>query len=349
VKNRRASRFVIGFIAAVIASMALPGGAFAVNASSTFDTDDEGWTLGNVDDCGSGFSDPVYTGAGGNPGGYISGTDNSAPDAELDCVWYASNAGEFSGEMSANYGGTLSYDLRTAASDSQFGGGFVLVAPDGSSIQLFGTTAPPAANAWTNYSFTLTEDEPGVGFFDPVGNPTVPPTKAQFLGVLADVQGTIVLGELSIESVGETTDLDNILLSEPANPPDSDGDGTPDASDDCPEVAGPASNNGCPVATPPDSDGDGTPDASDECPAVAGPASNNGCPVTSTVDPQCDEAKAKLKKAKKKLKKLKANDAPKKKIKKAKKRVKKAKNAVAQECSQDPNDRALFPPLTLGG
>ena len=57
--------------------------------------------------------------------------------------------------------------------------------------------------------------------------------------------------------------------STPPPPADTDGDGVPDASDNCPTVAGPTSNGGCPVPPPPppaDSDGDGVPDASDNCP-----------------------------------------------------------------------------------
>jgi hypothetical protein len=347
VNHRRVGLSIIGFIAAVAAMLALPGGAFAVNASSTFDTGDEGWTLAGTSDCMTTGVTPDYSGAGGNPGGYISGTDGE-PGPGDECLWGFQEGTVFAGDMSANYGGTLSYDLLTAANTSEVGGGFAIYDSEGNSIQVVGTTEPPAPGMWTTYSFELTENEPGVAHFDSTFTPTQPPTLEQYLDVLADVQSIILLGDLSFSSVGETTDIDNVFLSEPANPPDSDGDGVPNASDNCPEVAGPASNNGCPVTTPTDSDGDGTPDASDECPAVAGPASNAGCPV-STVDPQCDEAKAKLKKAKKKLKKLKKNDAPKKKIKKAKKKVKKAKNAVAQECSQDPNDRVLFPPLTLGG
>ena len=97
-----------------------------------------------------------------------------------------------------------------------------------------------------------------------------------------------------------------------------------------PAVAGVASNNGCPSTAPLDSDGDGTPNSSDNCPAVAGPASNGGCPVATNTD--CADAKAALKKAKKKLRKLKAADAPARKIRKAKKRVKRAKKRVAEAC-----------------
>ena len=57
---------------------------------------------------------------------------------------------------------------------------------------------------------------------------------------------------------------------------DTDGDGVPDIDDLCPEVPGPASNHGCPIAT--DRDGDGVPDEIDRCPDVPGPKENFGCP-----------------------------------------------------------------------
>lgn len=61
----------------------------------------------------------------------------------------------------------------------------------------------------------------------------------------------------------------------PVQPTDSDGDGVPDASDNCPNQIGPASNGGCPL---PDADNDGVDDANDLCPNLAGPAPT-GCPA----------------------------------------------------------------------
>lgn len=58
---------------------------------------------------------------------------------------------------------------------------------------------------------------------------------------------------------------------------DSDGDGIPDAEDDCPEEPGVADDNGCPKK---DSDGDGIPDEKDDCPDIAGLEKYNGCPDT---------------------------------------------------------------------
>ena len=59
---------------------------------------------------------------------------------------------------------------------------------------------------------------------------------------------------------------------------DSDGDGVPDSSDDCPNTPA-ATPNGCPL----DSDGDGVPDYLDECPDVPGEP-DTGCPLPEMAD-----------------------------------------------------------------
>ncbi len=56
---------------------------------------------------------------------------------------------------------------------------------------------------------------------------------------------------------------------------DDDNDGATDAVDACPLVAGALANNGCP--SPPDSDGDGTSDSADACPSSSA-ATADGCP-----------------------------------------------------------------------
>lgn len=63
-------------------------------------------------------------------------------------------------------------------------------------------------------------------------------------------------------------------LSTPAEA-DYDGDGIKGDTDKCPDEAGPASNDGCPIA---DADKDGVEDKADVCPKVAGPKANRGCP-----------------------------------------------------------------------
>lgn len=62
-------------------------------------------------------------------------------------------------------------------------------------------------------------------------------------------------------------------------PRDKDDDGIIDKLDDCPKVAGPIENNGCPWG---DKDNDSVMDNEDACPEQAGPAENKGCPWKDT-------------------------------------------------------------------
>jgi outer membrane protein OmpA-like peptidoglycan-associated protein len=58
---------------------------------------------------------------------------------------------------------------------------------------------------------------------------------------------------------------------------DIDFDGIKDKDDNCPDVAGPVENKGCPWG---DADNDGLTDNLDKCPKEFGPTENNGCPWT---------------------------------------------------------------------
>lgn len=58
-------------------------------------------------------------------------------------------------------------------------------------------------------------------------------------------------------------------------PVDSDHDGTSDALDKCPDIAGPPATLGCPDL---DDDADGLSNTQDGCPDAAGPLETNGCP-----------------------------------------------------------------------
>jgi outer membrane protein OmpA-like peptidoglycan-associated protein len=55
-----------------------------------------------------------------------------------------------------------------------------------------------------------------------------------------------------------------------------------DADDKCPEEAGPATNNGCPVDDDPDKDG--VKGDADKCPDKAGPGTADGCPPPPKVE-----------------------------------------------------------------
>jgi outer membrane protein OmpA-like peptidoglycan-associated protein len=75
----------------------------------------------------------------------------------------------------------------------------------------------------------------------------------------------------------EAKPLPPVPVAEP--PKDSDGDGITDDKDKCPDVAGVAKYDGCPV---PDTDKDGINDDNDKCPTVAGLARYQGCPIPDT-------------------------------------------------------------------
>ena len=63
---------------------------------------------------------------------------------------------------------------------------------------------------------------------------------------------------------------------------DSDGDGRPDAQDDCPYIAGVA--DGCPRISTSDRDGDGVADSADRCSGQAGPVAADGCALLADAD-----------------------------------------------------------------
>jgi predicted acyl esterase len=98
----------------------------------------------------------------------------------------------------------------------------------------------------------------------------------------ADLGGGIVVQSPATKVVPSGYQLARDFLTGP--PGDQDGDGVPDATDDCPTAPGPASNNGCP-AIGADRDKDGIPDSQDQCPDTYGVASNGGCPPIATPGP----------------------------------------------------------------
>jgi hypothetical protein len=266
--------------AALAIALMLPGSAIAANLQSDFDLGDEGWTVVQNDADPDATSPPTWSGSGGNPGGYVSAQDLANDEPYL---WFLVAPGSWSGDLRSNYGGTLRYDVRHSDTTTTATPVFVIVDAAGNSLEY--TPGGLAGTDWTQFGAEVRE---GLGWcYNPSGSVacSVQASQTDFWEVLEDVVTIRVLGDLKYASTGETTSFDNISLSEPATQIDSDGDGVPDYSDNCPFQAGPASNNGCPVPPPPppppDADGDGVPDSSDNCSSVPGPASNGGCPVES--------------------------------------------------------------------
>lgn len=90
----------------------------------------------------------------------------------------------------------------------------------------------------------------------------------------AALRGVYALGNCT----GATPVTKTTKVEEAPKVTDSDGDGIPDLTDECPYVPGKAEMFGCP-----DSDNDGIGDSRDKCPFEAGAASNNGCPEVAEV------------------------------------------------------------------
>jgi hypothetical protein len=314
----------------------LPGAATAVTINHTFDANNQGW----LDSWSNTCTDPpvaaTWVSSGGNPGGAIRAQES---DTGIDCPTFFIGAPGVAGNLIANYGGTVVYDLRATGAPTR-NRQIALTDFEGKSLAA-AIGPPPAANAWTTFSASLVETDAAGWEFLPAGasdpGSATPATRANFFDVLANVDSVSILADMRTNGGGDEVLVDNFMLLEPPAPLDTDGDGIFNASDNCPLEAGPLSSNGCPGEPPanPDPDGDGLIGAVDKCPDQAGPASNDGCPKGTNPpggDAACDKAKQKLAKAKAKLKKLKENDAKAAKIKKAKAKVKKAKTAVKEAC-----------------
>jgi len=161
--------------------------------------------------------------------------------------------------------------------------------PDATFTPLGGDlTASPTPTVTTTRLVTATQESP----LQPTPFQYIPPTRV----------------------VATSTPIPTVFIPSPTNAPtltpsigDQDSDGIRDDRDNCPNVFGPADNNGCPYEDDPDrdnirgnddkcpnfyapdnprgcpdTDGDGLDDSQDNCPNQSGPRNNNGCPNVDT-------------------------------------------------------------------
>ena len=164
---------------------------------SDFSTGTDGWLLSG--DTTTAL--PTHVPLGGNPGGYINGTDLTVGG-----VWYWDAPVKFLGNVSAAYGQPLTFDLRMRGSGPIFADSDVILAGAGLSLH-FDTSPVPQNLLWTSYSVLLSESSGWkVGS---LAGPT--PTPAEFQSVLFDLDRLRIRGEFITGS--DNGDLDNVTLN----------------------------------------------------------------------------------------------------------------------------------------
>lgn len=167
-----------------------------VLASSTFDTDAEGWTVLN-DARSFGWSP-----SNGNPGGNIGAVDIGSGE-----TWYYVAPARFLGDMSAAIGGSLSYDLRQERTTGQFDNSDVILIGNG--LTLVHEFDYNPGTDWTAYRVTLAS---GAGWR--VGDPLGANADADdFETVLGNLTALYIRGEYRNVSAFDNSRLDNVFLN----------------------------------------------------------------------------------------------------------------------------------------
>jgi hypothetical protein len=206
--GRLSSRTRIGaLLAASALALILAAPASAIVASSAFTTDTEEWTgLDAPSGGGTGTPfTPVWVAEDGDPGGFIQFQDQDQGTDET--VGFFIAPGPFLGSASANYGGTISFSLRTNAAPDET----LAVVLSGGGRTLTRSFVGPEAGIWTARSATITAD--GTWF-----DGQEPATLQDFAVVLPNLVRVAVVADVQT-AAAEVTDLDTVSLTE--------GDGFP--------------------------------------------------------------------------------------------------------------------------
>ena len=193
-------RFLASLVRSVLGLAAVLGGACA-NAAGTvqsdFATGAEGWLLSGD----ATTSVPTFVAAGGNPGGYLNGTDRTVGG-----VWYWQAPAKFLGDRSLSFNQTLAFDLRMRGSGPLFQDSDVRL--EGSGLSLRVDLLPVPQNlAWTTYAVALNES----GGWRVGSLSGVAATDAQIQQVLTNVGSLRIRGEFITGP--DNGDLDNVVMA----------------------------------------------------------------------------------------------------------------------------------------
>jgi hypothetical protein len=193
---------LVGLFGALVASTAQGG----VPALSTFDADQDGWLVVELPypTAGPPYSVlntqiPTWVATGGNPGGFI---QNSTAQSHANSVVYWGAPGKFLGDVSAAYGGSLSFDLFDTPATNQFNQEDLILTGGGKTV-VFDTSNP--GPTWTHYSVGLTQ----VGWrLNNLSGAAA--SQADMLTVLGNLTSLYIRGEFQLGN--DTRGIDNVAL-----------------------------------------------------------------------------------------------------------------------------------------
>ncbi|MBN2505435.1 MAG: hypothetical protein JXQ71_01950 [Verrucomicrobia bacterium] len=168
----------------------------AVAQISTFDTDNDGWTVIN-----NGESPLSWLATGGNPGGCIQNQDASAESG-----WFEAPA-KFLGNQSAVYGIYLRFDLRTQSPFAVPAGQLVELVGGAGQVSLRFPMPTLPSRKWTSITIPLVAS---AGW---LVNEIYPATEEQLQTVLADLQHLRIDADIIDGVDQDVTSLDNVTFT----------------------------------------------------------------------------------------------------------------------------------------
>ncbi|HWS88342.1 MAG TPA: laminin B domain-containing protein [Pyrinomonadaceae bacterium] len=175
---------------------------------STFDTDAEGWNAVslNTSYTVTGTHTVTWNATGGNPGGHL-----SRPDPQVDTTFYWNAPAQFLGDMSAAYGGALTYDVRHSGGPVYNFADVILVG-GATPLRLVYDAAALPTTAWTPFTIPFNAGQWRVGSLSGAFA-----TQQQILSVLSALTALRIRGEY-ISNTNETGYLDNVSVEAPPEP-----------------------------------------------------------------------------------------------------------------------------------
>ena len=198
-------RYLIGFTLVLAMTTFLRPTHAGVVASSTFDTDSDGWGAVGLPypTVGPPYtviqpSLPTYVVAGGNPGGYLENTDN------LNSTVYWVAPAKFLGNVSSVYGGTLAFDLFDAPNDRPLDQEDIIRIGGGKTV-VYDTAYNPSAD-WTHYLVNIGKTGWKV---DNLSGAEA--TQTDMLTVLSNLNTIYIRGEYQLGV--DTRGIDNVVLT----------------------------------------------------------------------------------------------------------------------------------------